>query len=75
MRFMGDREITNIDFLSRITSDQLIDVGRLNPIDLATAVQTIANEISPYHLWTVFAIITTALVTLFLQRHELPFIF
>ena len=46
----GDREIINVDFLSRISSDQLVDVGRLNPIDLARAVRKIGNEISPYQL-------------------------
>jgi hypothetical protein len=71
---LADRENINVGFLSRISTDQLIDIGRLKPIELARAVRTIGDNIGPYHLWTVLAIITAALVALIVNRHELPFI-
>src|SRR5262249_38325082 len=71
---LGDRESINVGFLSRISTDQLVDIGRLKPVELARAVRTIGDNIGPYHLWTVLAIITAALVALIVNRHKLPFI-
>jgi len=71
----GDRETINVDFLVRISSDQLIDVRRLNPIDLARAIRTIGNKISPYRLLIVFMPITAAWVVLIVTRHVLPLMF
>ena len=71
---LSDREMINVGFLSRISSDQLIDIGRLKPIELARAVRTIGDNISRYQLLIVFVILAAASVVLIVNRHELPFI-
>ena len=59
---LADRESLSVDFLSRISSNQFIDVSRINARDVQRAVQAMASEISPYYLLIVFAILTAAVV-------------
>lgn len=70
----GDRELMNVSSLSRISSDQFINIGRLNPSQLVRAVQAISNDIRPYQLLAALVMVTVALSAFILYRHELPFI-